>query len=811
MSKKELPSEKIQHALCQLVDYYDKEDIAVRQWQIRKWRKYKLYWEGFQRIYQDTDIAHDWRIYDAEAEADTSDAVYYDKPVNIFRAYLESIIAALSVTVPGIKCAPDDADNVLDIETSRAGDKIAELIFKHNNAPLLWLHALYTFVTEGMIACYSYPKEDEKYGTYEDKEYKDEAVERYQCPNCNENLGDDLSYFAQTPMMEQSAQPTMEDDMGGMAQPEPMMDMSLLDQELAMQDEQMQDEFQPSYVCPSCNGALDPMMQKTPLIITRLVGVTNKPKTRICQEIYGGLYVKVPNYARQQKDIPYLGFSYECHISEVLCRYTHLREKFLTKNQTPSVGSQGSDEYYERWGRLSPQYRGEYPIDTPTVRNFWFRPFSYHILDEECVDDLKEKYPDGVKVVLINQEFAEAIPEVLDDCWTLTYNPLADNIHFEPLGQSLISIQDITNDLVSLTLQTIEHGIPQIFVDPQFVDAKAYKNQEVMPGALTFTKTLGSGRSVSDGFYEAKTATLSQEVMPFGQQIQGLGQLVSGATAEIFGGGNIEGSKTASEYSMRRSQSLQRLQNTWKILLFWWKDVYGKCIPAYMKEIVEDERFTKKDQQGNYINIFIRRAELQGKIGEVELEATEQLPIMWGQKKDVVMKLMEMQNPVILESMGSPENLPLLKTALGLDEFKVPGQMDREKCIEDIKLLLNSEPIALPVDEMMVMEAIGQGVPPEEAMQPQFVPSLEIDPDLDNPAIIGEVCRTYLISEAGRLAKIENASGYKNVLLYMKQAKMLLQQQMMEQAMAAIPPEDSGNNQKSGKVTEENKDERVNV
>ena len=37
--------------------------------------------------------------------------------------------------------------------------------------------------------------------------------------------------------------------------------------------------------------------------------------------------------------------------------------------------------------------------------------------------------------------------ESLDDHWTLTYNPLSDYIHYDPIGLLLSSVQDITNDL----------------------------------------------------------------------------------------------------------------------------------------------------------------------------------------------------------------------------------------------------------------------------------------------------------------------------------------------------------------------------
>ena len=52
---------------------------------------------------------------------------------------------------------------------------------------------------------------------------------------------------------------------------------------------------------------------------------------------------------------------------------------------------------------------------------------------------LRKKFPDGVKVCVVNDSVASAENEALDDYWTLTYNPLSDYIHFDPLGLLLTS------------------------------------------------------------------------------------------------------------------------------------------------------------------------------------------------------------------------------------------------------------------------------------------------------------------------------------------------------------------------------------
>lgn len=733
--------ERTQKLLKEVMDHFNREDSSVRERQIRQWKKLKYYWAGFQRVWW-SEVAHDWRIFDESLAADSSgDNSYYDKPINVFRAYLESIIAALSITVPSVRCFPDDADDALDLETARAGDKIAGLISKHNNTSLLWLHALFIYCTEGMVACHNYTKEDYKYGEYtSDKTQEtEEDVDTKVCPTCKTEI--------------------------------PQQEINqLLDQfDPDNSDVQIDDLLATGDYCPVCDQAIEAEIQKKKLIVTRVVGITTKPKSRQCMEVYGGLFVKVPNYAMKQCDVPYLIWAYETHYSNAIERYPDLRDQFDKKSK---IQPGGMIDPYETWGRISTQYYGEYPLNTVTIRNCWFRPSSFNVLaDEEDVKFLKKKFPDGARCVFVNELYAEAENECLDDAWTLTYNPLSDYIHFDPLGMLLTSVQEITNDLNSLILQTIEHGIPQTFASPDTLNFDAYRQMEIAPGSIVPLKTQG-GKSAADGFYTVKTATLSSEVLPYSMQIQEAGQLVSGALPSLFGGAQAGGSKTAAQYSMSRAQAQQRLGTTWKMFNVWWKEIFGKVIPAFIKETKDDERLVERSVSGGFVNTFIRKAELQGKIGSVELESSEELPASWAQKKDVVMQLLQSNNPEVMAAISSPENIELLREAIGLDEFNIPGADDREKQYEEIRLLTSSEPIP--------------SVGPDN--QPIELPSIPIDPDVDNHQIEADICRRWAVSSSGRLCKIENSNGYKNVLLHMK----LHIDQIKAQTIPQEPPKSGG-------------------
>lgn len=746
--EKELTEDQ-KRLLKHIIDHFDDEDRAVRDRQIKQWRRMKLMWENIQHTYY-SEVAHDWRVPENDRVSEDADQGYYDKPVNIYRAYLESIIAALSVTVPPVTCYPDDADNPLDIITAKTGDKIAALLFKHNDMPLFWLHALFIFCTEGMTACYTYPHEDEKYGTYQTKNYEDSQVEHELsiCPMC------------QAQMADETITETQQDKFA--PGPDDANINSAIDDGLE--------------ICPNCAQMVVPDKKRQVTTVTRMTGVTNHPKARVCMEVYGGLNVKIPVWARTQKECPYLIYSYEQHFANVLCEFPDLHDKIQR-------GGQSAQDMYEQWGRVSPQYRGEHPIHNVTIRKCWLRPCAFHVVSREEADDLTKTFPDGVLVTVVDDEVVAAINQNLDDYWTVTQNPLSDYVHFDPLGLLLVSVQDITNDLISLVLQTVEHGIPQTFADPKVLNFNAYRNSEVIPGGI-YPATPKSGRALSEGFYEVKTATLSQEVLPFANKVQEIGQLVSGALPSLFGG-QMSGSRTASEYSMSRAQALQRLQTSWKMLLLWWKNVHGKAIPMYIKVMKDDEKQVKKDEFGNFINVFIRRSDLEGKIGDIEIEANENLPITWNQQKDAIMELFGMNNDGINAVLGAPENIPYLKKVIGLGDLTVPGENDRQKEYEEIQLLINSEPIQMPPDPMAMQDAMMANMPPPP---PQMMPSIEPDFDVDNHALAADIDRRWLLSDAGRLCKMENQAGYQNVLLHLKMHQQMDMQKQMQQQMMQQPP-----------------------
>jgi len=161
-------------------------------------------------------------------------------------------------------------------------------------------------------------------------------------------------------------------------------------------------------------------------------------------------------------------------------------------------------------------------------------------------------------------------------------------------------------------------------------------------------------------------------------------------------------------------------------------------------------------------------AEATGEVGRVEAETSETLPISSAQKMDMILKLLQLGNEGIDEVMLDAQNSQFIAEALGFPAIKIPGQAQRTKQFQEIKVLLATEPIDL-----------GNG---------EFLPSVDIEPDIDDDGDHIDVLKGFLV-ETGSYLKIEAPTGYQNCLAHLR---MHVEQQEMKEMNAATmaQPED---------------------
>jgi len=767
--------EELQKALKDIIKLYDDEQRTARERELRDLKRADNFWHGIQYAIWDDSVG-DFRspanIFESQIEQDVNPNIF-SKIKNIYKAHGESTIAALTTGIPYVRYFPNNAENADDIQTAKAYSKIEELIQRHNKAQLLFIHSLFILFNQSFVAAYNYTHSDKKYGQTKVPVMGQQQVMQttQTCPECGAPMGEEMQEgeILEGPELirpeagpeslnvEESADPNLaanppvDGEYPG-AQPEmPMPPMPALQ------------------TCPGCGSQVEPYIEQMPNDVPAIIRYEDIDKTRECVEVYGPLHVSIPHHVREQKEIPVLGLDGEIHHSMALEYWPHLVDK-ITQNADTSQ--------YDVWGRTPSTYAGDSPRGLVTVRRRWLRSWSFNALAKnqgDIVKELKAKFPSGCYCVLVNDEFAEACEEDMDDHWTVTKSPLSNYLHADPLGAGLLPLQEVTNELLNLNLQSIQYGIPETFADPEVLDFNQYQKVESGPGLMFPAKPGAGGKSISDSFFTNKVAVLSKEAMEFGESINQDAQFVSGSFPSIYGGPQSGGGETAAQYSMSRAQALQRLGLTWKILSNWWAEVMGKAVASYANNMVEDEAVVKRVGD-SYINVWIRKVELEGKIGTVEPDVDEQFPISWAQKREVFLDLVKLQSEELNQFLFSPANRIQAASLVGLRDFEVPGEKDINKQLAEIMEMLQGEAVMPPMDEM------GQPMMDEETGEPMMgQSSVPIDPELDDHEVHADTCKSWMNDDVGRELKKKAPQIYMNIFLHFKEHVTKLQEQAAQQ------------------------------
>lgn len=541
---------------------------------------------------------------------------------------------------------------------------------------------------------------------------------------------------------------------------------------------------------PQCECGVLPVTENTP----QVTGEKETAKSRTKIDVFGTLFVKLPARCRKQDDCGYLLFSMEQHYALVKELFPDIAEKITTGATVESFG-----RYARRFSEVD--YAESNQV---TVHRCWFRPWLFNAVKEkETVALLKKTFPNGCHVVFVEsgnvgaEIFAEAYDEDFDDHWSVCPSGTSPYIHSDPMGDSLIPVQDMTNDLYNLVMMTIRHGIPLTFASPDVVDFDQFSKQEARPGDLYPADKAFGTRSLGEGFYSVQTTTLSKEVQYFADKIEQTAQFLVGSFPSVYGGPQ-EGGGTLGEYAMSRSQALQRLSLPWKMINVWWARVMQKSVKLFTDAMLEDERDVKF-VDGSYVNSWIRKSALTGKIGKVESETSENFPISSAQKMDLLMKLLEAQIPEVNSALFHPNNSRLLTTTLGEPDLFIPGADQRAKQFREIQQLIQSEPeMVMPPTPEMPPEI---GMSPEDGngdmmggvqpQMPQMISTVPIETDLDDHQIHIETLKQFLVSDVGQDLKEFNPGAYQNCLAHLSEHVEAIQMLTAEANVTAagMPPE----------------------
>ena len=703
MPTKDKLDDELIASLKDIVKSCEHEDKDIRKAMVRQWKKAEEFWHGVQFLFW-SSRDNGWKSpvdmgYEDDEELDEELGSFSDKVIDIYKAHGESIISALSAQIPSLRFLPDDADSPEDTLTARTYNKVADVVQRHNKAKLVFLRALFFLANQGIVASYRYKDSDPSYGTYKVPVYGEKEVESisYTCADC----GSDAA-ASETP-------------------------------------------------CPQCGSVEPPKETKTKNKVPELQTVEDRPKTRVKLDIFGALHFKVSYYARNQAECSYLGLFLD-QGKDIACEtYPDLCEEI----QGDTI------ENLDRFARAAYVFPSEEEVEKKNlvaVSKWWLRPAAfYREPSKEKREKLLKKFPDGCRVIFIGKQkhFAEAIPEKLDDRWEIGQAGLSTYIYSDAILRPLIQIQEMRNQLVNLIMETIEHAIPAEFARPDVLNFAEYGKYEAVPGYTYKAMPGRPGDKLSDGFYTSTRSTLSKEVSAFLHQLDQDAQFAIGSFPSIYGGPSEGKSRTFAEYAASRQMALQRLSIVWQLVTDWWMRTISGSVLLYVDSLVEDEKYTKFES-GSYVNVWIKKSQMLGKIGGVEPEASESFPTSLTQKKDLFMKLIEMNNDFINSALYAPENARTIQDVMALTELKLPGEAQRVKQVIEIHDMMKDGIIA-----------VHTGVPGPNG-QEIVQTSIPIDPDVDDHVVHMSTLQAFMVDLPGLDVAAEHPEQYENMRAHYK-------------------------------------------
>lgn len=712
----------------------EKDCDEKRKWMMPFWKRAEYYWNDIQDLWYDPMI-NDLRTVESTVENEVEAMLEANKIVQVYRPYGESIIAAATSGNLSFKFYPHNADAALDIDKALSFNDKATYVQLHNNITGLRRRAFTTRWLQGLVGSYCYFKTDkQKYGSQEI---------------------DELGEKASTTVTRTCANPECKE----------RIDQQVYD----TPEELAEDQAASPISCPNCGGS---DIKTEDVTDTTPVSLGKKDVAKGCTiiDVFSPIEMIVPFYAKKPEDIDYVVVKSELH-------YAKARSLYPDYAANIQAGQIEQVEGIER--AQSDTYTVIPSKDLVTITRLFCKPNQYYILfdpQKTEFDQLNVKYPDGLFATFINTVLVDCQNQDFDAHWTFLDSPLDSHVHCRPLGNAVIPIQDMENDLAYLTLDTIKHAVGETFYDQRLINSEAYKRVRSRAGNMVPINNPMPSKSIGEFFYSTKNATLSQEVDRFSERLEAKGQLASGAFPSVFGGQFSEGSKTLGVYEQSRNAALQRTSMPASdIDMFLAKSVY-KATEIYDKNMMTDETYSAENGD-SYKNITMRKSPKEAKIGRVEVMKSEQFPMTFEQQRAFIMELFGLSIEPINSALLSTQNLGIMDKVISIPGLKVPGLADKNKQLGQIEELLKGKPI---------IEPLMPGADP--AMQPPPMPSVLPDKEIDNHDVCIATIIEWAVSPIGIRTKKMNPEGYSNVIAQLMLRKMFAME--MQQSTEKPPGEE---------------------
>lgn len=699
-------------------------DLRVRKavntektYQLAVIRRNEMYYRGFQNLFpRESAGITDWNTATGGMRIKTPTGEEYqveeDYVINEYRGVVRKLVGVLGHKSPNVKARPDWVDDETAAEAVPVFDEIANFLRPAWRVEYTNRHLVKVLATQSTAFMYTqWVADKERYGEHVEPTYADTEITlqpgQYDCPNC------------------------------GMAEPE-------------MQD------TPPPESCPGCGW---PMNYSPPITAPDKVktGETRYPRGSVELQLASGLTVTTPFYVQDLTHCPWLWYEYQEDIGRLMEMYSDPEiAKYIDSNYSGTEGSQVSQQaMFVRQQVASPAAGSSTEGNKGTYAQFWLAPSMYNYLrgsnaaadHKELHDLLRTQYPNGVRIVMVNDSVVRLYHERLSDHWVACKPETSEFIWADPLMNDFIDSQDIINAGWTILFRLLTRIAPDVFFDPQVIDADMMRSRPPLPGNY-IPAIEGQGANLEKAMWKGPAMDLKPEAVQLIEAVKRAGEELLGLFPSVYGGEAPV--QTAEQARRQLNQALMVLATTWNEMRDAWSKAYrnaAKLIGKYSMGVLVMSDSTAETASAKEVP----NVELLAK-GGVHYECDQGVPMSWTQLNDFVKGLYQ-ASPEYAMAMGAsdPANLDLIAQGNGVPGWTVRGIKIRRRVLDKIGQLLEQQPI-------------DGGMGPMGPLGP--MPSEEADPFIYPPEIVVPVVQDWLMDKEAK--RLEGSPGYQNVVLWGK-------------------------------------------
>ncbi len=510
----------------------------------------------------------------------------------------------------------------------------------------------------------------------------------------------------------------------------------------------------------------------------------------------------------------FIAFFISDEIEINLAKQTYPRYAKNIQQGSSAVG----ESAYERMARIGVlqgtrvlQQAGEAFAHLATRHRFWCRPAAFNHAPDSVKQQLKDKFPHGMKLVTCGEAYCGSYDQALDDHIVVSWPAPGDGACKPSMMKDMVPVQDAYNDYRNLEKEIFDFTIPETYVDSAAIgDVDAFRERTAEPGNVV-PMTRADSTPLSDAFFVPPPPNSPPSLVAAYQDLMGaFSQFVTGAQPALFGGSD-EHNETKGGIAMLRDQAMGQFSICWGALQELMAGVYKRAAMCRANAIQGEQKLSVSLQgkRGRSTVATINVADLQKGNFHAYPDTDSSFPETTGSKRQTVTALVSQAfaDPTAIQAWGvlEPANMELQRELLGINDWVIPAANASDKQMQEIEVLLKTRPtpnVAAiqqhAADVAIKQEVVAKGAevglpPPDEPDVPDpkqlYTSSVPVDIEWDFHAFEFQTIKDWLSSPDGLQEAKTNPWGILNVKLHGKEHEAALALQApAPQPIPIIPP-----------------------